>query len=208
MTKRVLDVCLGTALAILALPVILVAAIGSLIALRASPLFVQERVGRGGQPFRLVKIRTLPTSAPPNACKTAVREIRIPRFAKMLREFHLDELPQLFLVPLGRMSLVGPRPEMPELHALLDLDFAHDRTRARPGCTGLWQIGNSKHDLIGNAPEFDRYYVQNQTLRLDLWIILRSARALLPRARTVGLAEIPRWTGADRSRTSGCLQPT
>ena len=193
--KRVVDVVLGTVLALVAVPFIVVAAVGSFVALRSWPFFVQYRVGRGGRVFRLVKVRTLPRETPAYACKSTV-DIEIPRFARLLREHHIDELPQLFLVPVGSMSLVGPRPELPALHEVLTPAFADARTALRPGCTGLWQIGNHKHSVIGDAPEYDLYYLEHRTLRLDFWILVRSLRSLLPRAPLVGLEDIPAWTGA------------
>lgn len=193
--KRAVDIVLGTVLALLAAPVIAVAAIGSYLSLRAWPFFVQDRIGFGGRTFRMVKVRTLPRGTPAYACKSTV-DVDIPWFARILRDHHIDELPQLFLVPLGSMSLVGPRPEMPALHAQLAPGFAAARTAVRPGCTGLWQISDHKHAVIGDAPAYDLYYLANQTLRLDLWILVRSIRSLLPRAPLVGLDDVPAWTGA------------
>jgi hypothetical protein len=85
---------------------------------------------------------------------------------------------------------------MPPLHAAFEPTFASDRTKVLPGCTGLWQIGDQNDRLITEAPEFDRYYMEHRTFRLDLWIIGRSIRGLLPGAVRVGLDDIPRWTGA------------
>jgi lipopolysaccharide/colanic/teichoic acid biosynthesis glycosyltransferase len=71
-----------------------------------------------------------------------------------------------------------------------------ERLTVQPGCTGLWQISTSARKLIGENPEFDLHYVRNWTLRLDLWIVLRTLPAMLRGREIDGLAEIPAWTGA------------
>jgi len=189
--KRLFDVVVGTVLALLALPIIVVCAVGVMIQLRAQPFFVHRRVGRGGRPFLFVKLRTLPKSTPPYADKYAIGHLELPPFTRVLRRLHLDELPQLFLVPLGRMSLVGPRPEMPALHARLPRAFAGRRTAVRPGCTGLWQIGAHSDGLISEAPLYDQFYLDNRSLRLDLWIIGRTFGLLAGHGTIVDLGDIP-----------------
>jgi lipopolysaccharide/colanic/teichoic acid biosynthesis glycosyltransferase len=190
--RRAIELAVTVVLVVVTLPVMVAAAIGSAVVLRAWPLFVQERVGRDGVPFRFVKIRTLPTSVPRYLDKHALAAHEVPRFCRALRRLHLDELPQLFLVLTGRMGLVGPRPEMAVLHERLDPDFARLRTSVRPGCTGMWQISSGCGDLIGSHPEYDRHYLANRSLRLDLWILARTVLMVLGRD-TVHLADVPVW---------------
>lgn len=190
--KRSIDVGVGTVLALLSLPFVLLLAVITALNLRAWPFFVQTRIGAGGVPFRLVKLRTLPTSTDPYADKRAIESIPLDWISRTLRRTHIDELPQLFLVPLGRMSLVGPRPEMAFLHEQMSPSFARRRTEVRPGCTGLWQIGSDCGGLIAEAPEYDLHYVDNQSLLLDLWIVWRSITMILGRS-TVRLADVPDW---------------
>ena len=194
--KRALDVGLGTLLALLALPIIVVLALASAVSLRAWPFFVQTRVGAGGLPFRLVKLRTLPVSTDHYADKRAIESIPLTWLSRTLRRTHLDELPQLFLVPTGRMSLVGPRPEMPFLHDQMPESFARRRTEVRPGCTGLWQIGRGCTGLIVESPEYDLHYVAHQSLLLDAWIAWRSV-AMVFGSRLVSLADVPAWSSRD-----------
>ena len=189
--KRTADLVLGTALAVLALPAIVLIALGAAIALRASPFFVQRRVGMGGRLIPMVKLRTLPRSAPRYASKYDLDEVCIPRFTAFLRRMHLDELPQLFLVPLGYLSLVGPRPEMPGMHALAERAFADERVQVRPGCTGLWQISEAAAGLIWEAPEYDRYYLRNRSTRLDAWIMWRTALVLSGVGSPLTLERLP-----------------
>ena len=192
--KRAVDLVVGLTLLALCLPVILTIAVGSAITLRAWPFFVQDRVGRNGQTFRFLKIRTLPPTTNAYADKYSLAELAIPRFTRLLRGLHLDELPQLLLVVLGRMSLVGPRPEMPTLHAELPPGFALARSRVRPGCTGLWQVGVDCDGLIGEAPEYDTYYVANRSQRLDLWILWQTVRKVVSGgAGQVALRDLPSW---------------
>jgi lipopolysaccharide/colanic/teichoic acid biosynthesis glycosyltransferase len=191
--KRVIDVVLGTILSIVALPVICVAALVSAVILRSWPFFVQDRVGRHGRRFRMPKLRTLPRSAPTMADKYDIANLEVPRFCRLLRAAHLDELPQLLLVPFGLMSLVGPRPEMPRLHANGDSDFARVRVGVRPGCTGLWQVSADAGRLIWEAPQYDLFYLQHASLRLDLWILWRTLRSLTGTGSLATLDHLPGW---------------
>lgn len=188
--KRVVDLTVGTVLAIVVLPVIAALALGAAVSLRTWPFFVQDRVGRRGRSFRMVKIRTLPVSAPARATKYEVRDIPLPRFCRFLRTSHLDELPQLLLVPIGRMSLVGPRPEMPSLAATYDHRFLTARTSMRPGCTGLWQVSVDAVRLIDEIPDYDLYYVRQADLRLDLWVYWHTVRSFLPWAEPITLEDV------------------
>jgi lipopolysaccharide/colanic/teichoic acid biosynthesis glycosyltransferase len=197
--KRAVDLVVGTVLLLGALPLILVLALGSAISLRAWPFFVQERIGRDGRPFRFLKIRTLPPATCAYADKYALAEVRIPAFTRALRALHLDELPQLLLVVLGQMSLVGPRPEMPGLDAQLPRSLARARSLVRPGCTGLWQVGVDCDRLIGESPEYDLFYVEHRNVRLDLWILGQTVRKVVGGGQgVVRLDEVPAWARRDR----------
>lgn len=191
--KRLIDVVLGTVLAIVALPVICVAALASALILRSWPFFVQDRVGRHGRRFRMPKLRTLPRHAPTTADKYEIANLEVPRLCRLLRAAHLDELPQLLLVPFGLMSLVGPRPEMPRLHDNGDTDFARVRVGMRPGCTGLWQVSADAGRLIWEAPQYDLYYLRHASFRLDLWILWRTLRSLTGGESVVTLDHVPGW---------------
>ena len=193
--KRTVDIVLATVLILITLPVMVAAALGSALVLRTNPLFTQTRIGQHGEPLQFLKFRTLPRCTDPYASKYDIASVRIPRFSAALRALKLDELPQLLLVLTGKMSLVGPRPEMPVLEERLDPGTRAVRRSARPGCTGLWQISDRCTGLICEAPEFDTYYVANRTLRLDLWILLRTTRFLVPFGRRplTTLDDLPRW---------------
>jgi lipopolysaccharide/colanic/teichoic acid biosynthesis glycosyltransferase len=192
--RRAFDVVASLLLGSLALPIVLVAAIGSAVTLRAWPIFAQDRVGLDGELFRLLKIRTLPTTVPAYLDKHQLGSFSIPKFCRLLRALHIDELPQLYVVLIGRMSLVGPRPEMAHLHDLMPTPFATERTTVRPGCTGLWQVSESCTDLISAAPEYDRFYLAHRSVRLDVWVLFRTMLKMTGVSRCVTLAQVPAWT--------------
>lgn len=194
--KRAFDITAGTLLALAALPIILVVAVAMAISLHAWPFFVQRRVGLNGRLFWFPKIRTLPASAPQYADKYAIRGVEVTRLGAFLRRTHLDELPQLFLVPVGKMSLIGPRPEMPSLAAAFSDGFARSRAAVRPGCTGLWQVSEACRGLIGETPEYDVFYVEHQNLALDLWILWRTVKMTFSPNVLVILDSLPSWARA------------
>ena len=189
--KRTLDIAVSAVAAIVVVPLLVVLALAVGVTFRAWPFFVQNRVGKDGRSFRFIKLRTLPPTAPAYADKYSLVHLHIPRFAQFLRSTHLDEIPQVFLVLFGRMSLVGPRPEMEILHAQGDVHFANLRTNVRPGCAGLWQVGEHRGGLIWEAPEYDVLYLRNQSVRLDLWILWRTALYMTHIRPAVRFNEIP-----------------
>jgi hypothetical protein len=140
-----------------------------------------------------VKIRTLPVATAAYADKREI-DANGTGLARLVRRLHLDELPQLLLVLLGRMSLVGPRPEMAHLYGNMPERQGGTRLRFRPGCTGLWQISVDHGGLIAEAPEYDILYAEHRTWRLDLWILLRTALIMIGRSKPIQLSDVPRWT--------------
>lgn len=193
MGKRAFDVVLGAVLALVALPLILGFAIALAISLRAWPFFLQERIGQHGRAFKIIKLRTLPTHTPRYALKDSMDFGALPAVARFLRRTHLDELPQLFCVVAGRMSLVGPRPKMPDEHEPVDPAYAAVRQSVKQGCTGLWQIGRDADGLPHEAPEYDLFYVHNRSIWLDLWILLQTVLVVSRLSRGASLASVPRW---------------
>ena len=105
------------------------------------------------------------------------------------------------------MSLVGPRPEMPQLHDSGDEGFARARTSVRPGCTGLWQVSVAYHQLIWEAPEYDLSYLRFANVGLDLWILWRTAAVMLGWAEPVRLEDVPRWVLHRGARPSTGVVP-
>jgi lipopolysaccharide/colanic/teichoic acid biosynthesis glycosyltransferase len=194
--KRAFDLVLGTPLSLLALPVIAMLAVGVAASLRCWPFFCQWRTGHHGTAFRLPKLRTLPKTTPAYASKFELDEENLPRFVRFLRRRHIDELPQLLLVPLGRMSLVGPRPKMPDDAEPIDPFHGRLRILVPQGCTGLWQVGEHAHLRVSDAAQYDYAYLRFGGVALDLWILWRTALMFLGAGRAVsvvGETTIPRW---------------
>jgi exopolysaccharide biosynthesis polyprenyl glycosylphosphotransferase len=146
-----------------------------------SPLFVQERVGQGGRTFPMWKFRTLEEGTEPYAVAPAQPgDPRITRFGRWLRVTSIDELPQLWNVLRGEMSLVGPRPEMPFIVARYE-PWQRQRLTVKPGITGLWQILGRKDLPMHENLHYDFYYIRNRSLALDLSILVRTVGAVLSR---------------------------
>lgn len=191
--KRLMDLTLGSVLAVLALPVILGLMLLMAWSLRAWPLFVQRRIGRYGREFWFPKIRTLPKTISEYTSKYDFRDDHIPRLGAFLRRSHLDELPQLLLVPVGTMSLVGPRPKMPDVFEPVDLEYQEARTGVRPGLTGLWQVSAHVGRMPHEHPEYDFFYLRHGSLSLDLWILWRTSLVCLLWRPGVTCGQVPRW---------------
>lgn len=134
-------------------------------------LFIQTRVGKDGMLFRMPKLRTL-RDAPPRG--TPVAPADGPAYATptghWLRRHKLDELPQWFMVLAGRMSLVGPRPELPDIAATYNT-LQRKRLLIRPGITGLWQVLANHKTPIHHHLKYDLYYLRKADLRLDVKLL-------------------------------------
>lgn len=178
---RLLDV-LGALLGLVVFgPVILACAIWIKLHDRGPVFYQQWRVGQDGVLFRIQKLRTMRIDAErkQGACFAAAADPRVLPGCNWMRKSHVDELPQLWNVLIGDMSLVGPRPERPELHVKLaaDLPRMHQRLNVRPGITGLAQIRNGyTNDLTGTRRKlaYDLIYLRHRTLMLDLSLIART----------------------------------
>jgi lipopolysaccharide/colanic/teichoic acid biosynthesis glycosyltransferase len=192
--KRSVDVAGSLVLLLFAVPVIAVSALISATTFRARPFFVQQRIGRHGLPFRLVKVRTLAPGTPTQLAKPLLVDHEPPWACRFLRSRHLDELPQLVQVLTGTMSLVGPRPEMPLLVSQLSPEQARARDDLRPGITGLWQVSTAVRGMIADDPSFDVFYADERTGRMDGWIVWRTLAALVGVEPIGSVADVPAWT--------------
>ena len=141
-----------------------------------SPVFRQTRVGRNKKPFTLVKFRTMRLDTTSVATHLADASAVTP-FGSFLRRTKLDELPQLWNVLKGEMSLVGPRPPLAEEVSQYEKSDTR-RLLVTPGLTGLWQVSGRSELDWEDAVRLDLYYVENWSLTLDLLIILRTAAAV------------------------------
>lgn len=139
-----------------------------------SSVIVQDRVGKNGQNFKLYKFRTMfQDTQLYNLAPLDKGDPRVTKIGRTLRRFSLDELPQLINVLKGEMSLVGPRPEMPFIVEQYN-SWQRRRLTAKPGLTGLWQVLGRKDIPLQDNLQYDFYYINNQSLLLDLSIILKT----------------------------------
>lgn len=180
--KRLMDLIIGSLTLVVTAPLMLL--IGVLIRLDSPgpALIKQERIGEGGRPFGMYKFRTMYVDAPqqpPSGVPHKRRnDPRVTRLGRWLRRFSLDELPQLFNVLKGEMSLVGPRPELPWLVERYQ-PWQRRRFAAPPGMTGWWQINGRSERPMHEHVEDDLYYIRNYSLWLDIFILLRTIPAVI-----------------------------
>ncbi len=174
LVKRGLDVLAAAVLLVTAAPVMALIAAMVRGTSQGPVLFQQERVGRRGRPFNIYKFRSMYTTAPKyGRSPEDARDPRITPVGRVLRKTSLDELPQLWNVLRGEMTLVGPRPEMPYLVAGYT-PSERRRLQVPQGLTGLWQLSADRKYSIHQSLEYDAYYVENRGFFLDLAILVHT----------------------------------
>jgi Undecaprenyl-phosphate galactose phosphotransferase WbaP len=195
--KRAIDIGGALLLGLLSLPLWLLAMLLIRLSSPGPIFFTQERVGKDGRAIRIHKFRTMIPNADqilagylrqnPQAqadwerSQKLQNDPRIIRWGEFLRKFSLDELPQLFNVLKGEMSLVGPRP-LPEYHhARISAKTCIIRNSVRPGLTGFWQVSGRSNNGSNELETLDTYYVNHWSLWLDLYILLRTVWVVLSR---------------------------
>ena len=187
--KRLFDIVLVVPAIILLVPVYLVISTLILIESRGGVFYSQKRIGQNGELFNFPKFRSMRPGSDKERLEILGRpddgmaerykaDPRITRVGRVLRRFSLDELPQLWCVLKGKMSLVGPRPILLEEATQLG-DFHFRRQIAKPGLTGIWQVSGRKDTTWEERMAFDIKYVQDWSIALDLILIFRTFRALI-----------------------------
>jgi exopolysaccharide biosynthesis polyprenyl glycosylphosphotransferase len=188
--KRLVDVLLASLGLIAALPVVLAIAMAVKLDSPGPAIFVQERIGQHGRRFRFYKFRSMHIDAEQRLAEVKVQnevegpvfkirnDPRISRVGSFLRRTSLDELPQLINVLKGEMSMVGPRPPLPnEVAQYRPSDLI--RLSVKPGLTCLWQINGRSNVGFDQWMEYDREYVHNMSFWLDVRILARTVGAVL-----------------------------
>lgn len=172
LTKRCFDVVICALLLLPALIVIGLVSLNILIREGRPIFFIHWRVGKNGKLFWLPKLRTLRIDADPYEPSTKTEnDLLVTAVGRVLRKHRLDELPQLFSVLAGHMSLVGPRPELPNVAATYK-PFHKKRLLAKPGITGLWQIMGNRNVEMHQDMKYDLYYLRKASLWLDMKILI------------------------------------
>jgi len=192
--KRAFDLLLGSVLLIIAVPIILIAAAAIRIETPGSPFFVQTRLGRDGRPFRICKLRGMYIDArirfpsyydyskkqDLDFCFHHEEDPRVTRAGMFIRKTSIDELPNLWNVVLGDMSLVGPRPEIPEVLALYG-PYRQEYLSVKPGVTCLSKCTGRDRLTKRETIDFDIKYIRGQSFSSDLSILWRTFRGVVLR---------------------------
>ena len=193
-SKRAFDILSSAVLILLLSPVLAAAAMGVRLSTPGGVLFRQDRVGLNGEHFKMLKFRSMVIDAESqlgalqgldkvsdNAVMFKMKnDPRVTPIGRFMRRFSLDELPQLFNVLGGSMSLVGPRPPLDREVAIYE-HHVHRRFLVKPGITGLWQVSGRSNLSWEDTVRLDLYYVENWSITGDLMILWRTARAVLAR---------------------------
>jgi exopolysaccharide biosynthesis polyprenyl glycosylphosphotransferase len=183
--KRAFDLVVGSLGLVITLPVWLTTAIAIRLTSAGPVFFHQERVTKGGRTFRMHKFRTMRQDLPADADTTVPffkidQDPRITRVGHRLRKWSLDELPQLWNVLRGEMSLVGPRP-LPTEQVAANLQLLGPRHEVPAGMTGWWQINGRSDVAPTQAVRLDAFYIENWSLTFDLYIVLKTMSTVLER---------------------------
>ncbi len=196
--KRLLDVCVAGAGLLLGWPVIALVALLVRVKLGSPVVFSQVRPGLGGQPFKMYKFRTM-TDARDAKGQLLPDEVRLTAFGRFLRSTSLDELPELWNVLKGEMSLVGPRPLLMEYLPLYTQEQAR-RHEVRPGITGWAQVNGRNAISWEDKFRLDVWYVDHQSLWLDIRILWLTVRKVLVREgiAAAGEATTSKFTGSSQ----------
>ncbi len=180
--KRSYDIILATVGLIIAVPIVLLFTILIVMETPGSPFYVQERSGKNGKRFKMVKLRSMTIDAEKEGAKWAeVNDPRITHVGAFIRKTRIDELPQLVNILKGDMSIVGPRPERPFFTAKFNKEIKgfENRLLVKPGLTGLAQVSGGYDMSPSEKLKYDLAYIQNLTFSLEVKIILKTFKVIL-----------------------------
>ncbi|WP_274292966.1 sugar transferase [Clostridium perfringens] len=180
--KRFADISLSLIGLIIGVPIVIIASICIVLESRGNPLYSQMRVGLNNKEFKMYKIRSMRIDAEADGAQWAKKDDpRITKVGKFIRKTRIDEIPQLFNVLKGDMSIIGPRPEREIFYKQFEKTIPDFRKRllVKPGLTGYAHV-NGGYDLTPDEKlRLDLYYESNQSIKLDILIILKTFRVLL-----------------------------
>ena len=182
--KSSIEFIFSLLLLIIAVPICILACTAIYAELRVNPIYTQKRVGLNGRVFKIYKLRSMYIDAEKDGPKWASEnDERITKVGRIIRKTRIDELPQLVNILKRDMSIIGPRPERPEL--IKDFikyipDF-NDRLLVKPGITGWAQVNGGYSLTPKEKLEFDKYYIQNRGFKLDLLIIVKTIIVIFTR---------------------------
>ncbi len=179
--KRTFDIVLSAVLIVVLFPILLILALIAAIDTKGSPLFFQTRMGRNNQPFKMLKFRTMDSSAPANVATHQLQDAEryISPVGAKLRKLSVDELPQLFNILKGDMSFVGPRPVILAEKDLLSLRVRNGACMVRPGLTGWSQVNGRDNLPIREKAEMDGFYAKNLSFKMELAVLTKTVTCVL-----------------------------
>ncbi|ASZ20031.1 UDP-phosphate N-acetylgalactosaminyl-1-phosphate transferase [Bacillus cereus] len=181
-TKYILDIMFSLIGLLVLGPVILMFSIFIMLESPGSPFYVQERLGLKGKKFKVIKLRSMRNDAEKNGAKWAEKnDPRITKIGVFIRKTRIDELPQLFNILKGDMSLVGPRPERPIFTEKFEQEIPgfKKRLKVKPGLTGWAQVNGGYEITPKEKLDLDLYYIKNASIILDFKIIIRTVKVVI-----------------------------
>ncbi|HET6487298.1 MAG TPA: sugar transferase, partial [Spirochaetia bacterium] len=184
--KRAMDILVSVVLLLVSLPLWPIISAAIKLESPGPVLFRQERLGKDRRRFTILKFRTMRVNGN-NHTPTEKKDARVTALGKLLRRTRLDEIPQALNILKGEMSVVGPRPERPELAETLarEIPFYYERNQVLPGITGWDQVCGEYHSPSSSDTykkiQYDLYYIKNQSVGLELKILLKTVRTMLLR---------------------------
>ncbi|MCR5704135.1 MAG: sugar transferase [Eubacterium sp.] len=190
--KRFMDIVISLILCVPTVVVMILVAIGNLIWDRGPLFYTQERLTQNGKVFKILKFRSMKVDSEKNGARLAAKEDdRITTVGKVLRATHLDELPQVFNILMGQMSVVGPRPERPEIaeeyeEAIPEFRF---RLKVKAGLTGYAQVYGKYNTTPYDKLKLDLYYIQHYKVFMDIQLILMTFKIMFLKDNTEGIEQ-------------------
>ena len=182
--KSSIEFIFSLLLLLFAVPICILACIAIYVELRVNPIYTQKRVGLNGRVFKIYKLRSMYIDAEKDGPKWASEnDERITKVGRIIRKTRIDELPQLVNILKGDMSIIGPRPERPELikEFIKHIPNFNDRLLVKPGITGWAQVNGGYSLTPKEKLEFDKYYIKNRGFKLDLLILIKTIIVIFTR---------------------------
>ena len=182
--KSSIEFIFSLLLLIIAVPICILACIAIYVELRVNPIYTQKRVGLNGRVFKIYKLRSMYIDAEKDGPKWASEnDERITKVGRIIRKTRIDELPQLVNILKRDMSIIGPRPERPEMikEFIKYIPDFNDRLLVKPGITGWAQVNGGYSLTPKEKLEFDKYYIKNRGFKLDLLILIKTIIVIFTR---------------------------
>ncbi len=180
--QRIMDILLALIGLIIGIPLIIIFGIAIIIETPGGVIYSQERLGKNGKKFKIYKLRSMVCNAEENGAQWAKKnDTRVTNVGRFIRKTRIDEIPQLFNVLKGDMSIIGPRPERSVFTKKFNEEIPGfiNRLQVKPGITGWAQV-NGGYDITPKEKwELDMYYIKNRSFKLDLLIILKTIKVVL-----------------------------